>query len=450
MLTLSTTGRHFAAFISYSHADSAVAWRLSDWLTDLAGLEIYIDLKMGPERIDSHVSRRIGQSRAMILLLSKASAESRWVKFEYDQAIKEQASDPSFHLITLKLDDVEVPDYLSQTKWFALPDKALSLEASGQLLCGLYPEQDTVDIDHARDIYVCRSWRFRQAQDRQFADSLCNRVAGTGFRLVGDATDQGAFDPTERIPSIMRSCGAVLAVLPHREDNEFGTSPYILDELETARKIGLPYIVAADPGVDPTQSRISALVEGAVGQRLYSCRADLEIDQSVAEPASQLNVVWSKPKQSHYCFFATSFNHDLRWKRWGARVIEQVTGMRCFFRQDPDFLEMQYNQSAQSAVAQRVSGAQFVLADISPAGDKHLDSLLEIGLARASHNRIHVFSRDAAGEAPRLNADPANIFMLRDLDYNAYRDEIELIAKVHKVARKYRRRIFNWELARTL
>ena len=94
--------REFHAFISYRHFDQDFVNKLDTWLTEDAGLKIWLDRRNLPPgaKIVSYLPTAIENSRAIILILSKKATESGWVKEEYDFAIY-------YYQIVLKI----IPDH---------------------------------------------------------------------------------------------------------------------------------------------------------------------------------------------------------------------------------------------------------------------------------------------------------------------------------------------------
>jgi hypothetical protein len=88
----------------------------------------------------------------------------------------------------------------------------------------------------------------------------------------------------------------------------------------------------------------------------------------------------------------------------------------------------------QSAIRDKICRAFVVLADIT---DDNLNTCIEAGMGLAAGTNVELFARGKPRRPP---------FMLRDLQMDTYEDEVELIGLVHKLARRYRRRILNTEM----
>lgn len=104
--------RHLAsgyAFVSYSTADWSSFVR--DLVEHLKDSGVWVDrwnLDLGdalPERIESGIS---GASE-FILVLSRNSVESKWVKYESHMAVIRSLEDANFRVIVIRIDDCDVP-----------------------------------------------------------------------------------------------------------------------------------------------------------------------------------------------------------------------------------------------------------------------------------------------------------------------------------------------------
>src|SRR5262249_8946401 len=109
-------------------------------------------------------------------------------------------------------------------------------------------------------------------------------------------------------------------------------------------------------------------------------------------------------------------------------LIERITGMPTFVGNEI------HERQIQSAIIDKLRGAFLVLADIT---DDNLNTCIEAGMGVAAGTSVELFARGKPRRPP---------FMLRDLQLSTYEDEVELIGLVHKIARRYRRRILNAEM----
>ncbi len=109
----------YDAFISYSSADQQLAaWLASELRRQ--GYAIWLDrdeILVGHSILDE-VYRGIRQSRFLIVLLTRASVNSRWVKEELSAARLEEIENARVTVLPAKCDrDVEIPQVLRGKRW---------------------------------------------------------------------------------------------------------------------------------------------------------------------------------------------------------------------------------------------------------------------------------------------------------------------------------------------
>ncbi len=96
------------SFISYSAKDWPVVSKL---VNSLKNSGIWVDKRevdLGdalPEKIESGIAG----AATFILVLSKASLESQWVRYESHMATIRHLEDENFRIIVFKIDDCKVP-----------------------------------------------------------------------------------------------------------------------------------------------------------------------------------------------------------------------------------------------------------------------------------------------------------------------------------------------------
>jgi hypothetical protein len=412
--------RHYSAFLSYAHADKVFADRIFDLLTHYAGIPIWYDTTslQTNKSIATELPNCISQCRAAIVVLSQASINSGWVKEEYNYAISQRVRYPSFKIIPIRIDDCVIPGFLETTKWIDLYKGQLTLNSFFDLLCSFYSYDVSLDLQNMKDIYISRSWR--ESEDL-FPTNICRTLVNAGFRLVGDSEDQLGFEEGDRVSSIMSSCGAFVAIVPHRGDHS--TSHYILKEIELARNNGLNGTVIADPAVD---------LPDLTGLKLVRMSPDRIQDNppELNTIVEELSEVWRKPQHSHYTFISTDLDRSTLVRNRTIRQLAQcITGMPCMMGEDliGDHLQKQ--------IRERIAGSLVMISDIS--GD-NLNTCIEAGIAKGANTRLHLVAKEPRKRPP---------FMFRDLQVFYYMDDLELLAVVHKILYQYRRRIINQELS---
>jgi hypothetical protein len=102
-------------FISYSHADAVFANKLAAHLVK-NNAHVWIDsweLNVG-DSILAHVQKAIQESSALLIVLSKASVESAWVKKELNAALMRELDEKRVLVLPVLLEDCDVPMFLRE------------------------------------------------------------------------------------------------------------------------------------------------------------------------------------------------------------------------------------------------------------------------------------------------------------------------------------------------
>ena len=413
--------RKFHAFLSHAHADKGFVDGLHSWLTDVSGVPVWYDARHLPvgATIATQLAESISQCRTMIIVLSAASIKSGWVKEEYEAAVSQRVQLKDFRIIPVRIDNCEMPGFLQTTKWVDLAQGNREVVTYGQFLADLYYDEVDLDFEKTRDVYVSRTWR---ESESPFADRVCQRLTEAGLRLVGDSQDWQGVE-TNRLRSIISSCGGMIAIPPDRGGGE--TSKYILEEIDIARTLGLPCLVIVEPTVQVS--------EGSTQRVVRIVPSDLVNDGPGEDPLRR-GIEWicdecKQPPSPHYTFFATNFDDQNRLRNQVIRqVLQRVTGTPCIV--GDDIREGQIQQT----ITQRIAHALMVAADIS---EDNLNTCIEAGIARGANARLHLVARGPRRRPP---------FMFRDQQVWFYEDDVELVGMMHRIAYPYRRRILNWEL----
>lgn len=105
-------------FISYSHADQAVARRLAEKLEG-RGEQVFIDhwdIQAGDSIVQKIFEYGIGNATAFLILVSDNSVASSWVREELDQATVRRIEGVT-RVIPVRLDDSVMPVPLRTLKW---------------------------------------------------------------------------------------------------------------------------------------------------------------------------------------------------------------------------------------------------------------------------------------------------------------------------------------------
>ena len=408
-------------FISYSHADIAQVEPLARWLQGVAGLDVWWDTRQltAGTRLSSALPGGLESARGALFCVSHGWTKSTWCEDEFNAALQERRANRRYRIIALHLDDCKVPAFLANARYLEM--RTLDTEVAASLLQALVPEPAPWSQGQ-RDVYLSRSWHAAEAEP---GDHICLALArGYGFRLVGDSPEYLAFDDESRIRRIMEGCGALIGVLPYRDDAASGfTSKWIIKEVQVARDLGRPYLLFAAEGVKLD----AAITAAAVGAQVSPLPRSAD-DQILIQTLDLFEENYRASTRPAYSFFATSLRSDASETDRAIAVIEQITGMQCLLGQ-----RLQ-SQHAQQEIVDRIQQAQFLLADIS---ENHANSLIEAGVARGAGTRLHLMCKTPdSGELQTR-------FMFRDLEVNWYQNALERIGAAHRIARLYRRRVFN-------
>jgi len=425
--------RKFYTFISHAHANKDVVDKIESWLTNKAGLPVWYDARFLPPgaKIASELGRAIEECRSVIIVLSKRSVESGWVKEEFDASVDQRASSKdAFRIIPILIEPCEVPAFLKTTKWIDISTTGFDLTAAAELLLSLHSVDLDLELGSPHDVYVSRSWHELPETEPLLADKVCENAKNLGFRLIGDSPDQQGFHKGDRVKEIISSCGGLISILPDRGNGK--TSKYILQEIEFAAASGLPHLIVAEDTVDIPEALAQSAVDLIkINKSLIEGQGDLT---KLLSPAlSNLNEQWKKPSAPHFIFYGTDFNPEHKERmELVRRLIQRVSAMPC--QMGEDIRQGQIQQE----ITNRISNAFMMLADIS---EDNLNTCIEAGIAVGAKTPLHLVAGGQRHKPP---------FMFRDQQVWYYENDIELLGIIHNLVRPYRRRIINYELKASL
>lgn len=159
-------------FVSHSSRDKPFVERL---VTDLAarGVPVWydkLDVRVG-DSVTGSINEGLGASKYFLIVLSKASVVSRWVREELDAALMRQVAEGGTFLLPVLLEECEVPPLLAHRRYADFrseyehglndllgvwgKDREATLVVSGK---PLYPWPDIVAPEH--DFVYLHSTRF--------------------------------------------------------------------------------------------------------------------------------------------------------------------------------------------------------------------------------------------------------------------------------------------------
>jgi TIR domain len=328
-------------FVSYSHADGMLVEPLVRWLRDIAGLRVRWDTNrlVAGDRLAAALPTGLASARAALFCVSRSWIASPWCEDEYNAALQERRADRRYRVIALRLEDCQVPTFLSNVRYLEM--QQLEVDMAATLLETLVPEP-ALWSHGERDVYLSRSWH---ADDAEAADRVCTALGRDhGFRLIGDSPDYAAFDGEDRVKRIIESCGALVAVLPFRDDAANGfTSKWIVREVQIARQLGRPYILFTADGVKVEPSLLAA----AISSRAFPLSASAD-DGVLAKALALFEDEYAPSPRLAYAFFATSLRGEARETDHAVALVEHVTSMPCLLGQ-----RLQ-GQHAQQEIVERI------------------------------------------------------------------------------------------------
>jgi len=422
--------REYDLFLSHSHADAAFVRTLYTWLTEIAGLKVWYDQRYMPSQsIAGGLQSAIERCRAALVVASAEAIRSGWVRSEVEIALGEQNnSNGAFRFIPLRLAGAPVEKLTSYISWIDVPEPELTPEVAASILFGLHPVERWPEPASSRDVYVSASWR---PADRASAEAVCRCAVDAKFRLIGDSPTQRGYSG-DRISAIVASCGAAIVVIPYRGEEkaraDVGACRYFLREHDLAVAAGLPTLVIADPRLRRD--------DGDDGDWLRLPTAAAACTQEVTAAIDALWHDWCPPPAPHKVFYATDLEagaakpgSDVR------RLIELVTGMPTQVGSDIQ------ERDLQAAITDAIRRAFLVIADLTDAAGSprfNVDVCIEAGMAVALGRDLAMMVQGEPRRPP---------FMLRGGgQLHAYRDGVEQLGRIRKLAWDYRRRVINAEL----
>jgi hypothetical protein len=105
-------------FICYSHQDSPFVDRLVNDLSS-RGIKIWLDkweIKVG-DSITEKINQGIKQNDYLIIVLSKASVKSEWVRRELDAALMKELKKKAVVVLPLLLEECDIPPLIANKKY---------------------------------------------------------------------------------------------------------------------------------------------------------------------------------------------------------------------------------------------------------------------------------------------------------------------------------------------
>lgn len=419
--------RDYDVFLSYAHAEKPFVQQLYGWLQDMAGLQVWWDCRdlSAGAPLATELQKGIGRCRAIVLVASDESLARGWVRNEYNAAMDERANFEGFRMVVLRMANANVEQLMKGISWIDVQDGALTADLALEMLRALYPGENQPNPATCRDVYISASWH---GDDNTSAKAVCRLLAEQGLRLIGDSRDQKGFGTGNRIEQIMSSCGAFVGIIPFRGEGTAlageGRYKYFLQEIDLARRLGLPSLVIADPRVSSPQAE--------AGLWLPMETEATTPPEIVQKPLQSLWDRWRSSPHPHYVFCAMDLDsEETRLTSQIRQLIQRITSMPTKVGNE---VHEGNPENVNAAVRRAVCQAFLVLADLT--GD-NLNTCIEAGMALAAETNLELIAAGAPRRPP---------FMLRERNMPTYADRLQQIGLIHKLMRPYRRRVINAEL----
>src|SRR5687768_10326324 len=95
-------------FLSHSSKDKKLVLEIARFLKDRGVWLDLWDMEAG-DSLSEKIEKGIDDAKNFVIILSKNSIESSWVKYELNMAIIKFLSNENYKIIAVRIDDVEVP-----------------------------------------------------------------------------------------------------------------------------------------------------------------------------------------------------------------------------------------------------------------------------------------------------------------------------------------------------
>jgi len=442
MSSISIQSRSYDCFLSYSGTvDSDLAAQLAAELQN-AGLSVWFDKSrmVGGSAVIDELSKEICDSRSVLLLLTKSSLEKPFVKHEIDIACHQQITVPGFNIVAAITDPSIDPTIrfpsLTKSSWVPFPKGEITPEFIHNILLSLTPK---VKRDNkARHIYVSCGWG---EAEQPVTFKVCKVLAERGVRLIGDETNRREFgeEGAKRINRIMAGCTGHLLILPERRTlakTAEETYKYFISELEIGKKLGLPRkILCVSRDTIPNFLKDEALEIGS-GDDLSVYKQELIRLHDESEPIEP------------YTFFASDYKVTTSRNEYARKILEHILGIECWLGKD------YIGEQLREEIVNKVRAANIVISDLACKYDFpnkrlqiNLNTCIEAGIAMGSKRPLFVTSLDPGSCDPETKDKTTQLpFMFRNSTIIWYKDEVDFLIKICRLALATKRRIINEDI----
>lgn len=408
-------------FVSYGHSDKCRVEQIVGWLRRSAGLKVWCDASSGDasKRTTELLADAIGSSRGSLFVLSSNWRSSTWCRDEHEYSLTQKRENDAFLVVAIRIDEEEIPE------WFKISNvvdfRTFDARSAADLLRSMVADPPS-RYDNGQDVYVAAPW----SRPTEVVGRILDSLQDTGWRLVGDSPDCPSFaDATARISSIVSTTRGLVAVLAFDPSRPNHTSPWILDEVGIAKRLGKPFLLLAEQGVEVPGDLASAGFGGRVVS--ISNSGDLGSLRSILSDFDDELLRRPHTDARAYSFLATSLREADADVDDLVGVLERASNMACV--RGIGLTE----QHAQIAIVDRIRNAGFVIADVS---EDHRNTLIEAGIALGAGIPLHLLSRPPADGSLKTR------FMFQDKEINWYQEGVDRLGSVYRIGRLYRRRVY--------
>lgn len=416
MIQTPFNSRPYQVFLSHSARDkNDFVDGLFEWLNDKAGIRTWYDRAMGSGGIASQLDHAIDSSQAAVIVISKNSVDSPWVRAEYDRLAEEKARHRDFRIVTIRLDNTEAPGLLKGSKHIDAIGGEWTPDAAAMLIDSLFGGGDS---SAGQPLYLCRGWK---SENASLGVQISNKLRSKGFRPVCDWPDHAKFDE-HRVARLVSGCVAVVAILPNRGGG--ATSKYILKELEIAHALRITTLAFLEPGVKPDR-----------GWNFPYWSVDAEYnpewESQVMDKFEELSLNTMQPIDGLHVFIGHSHSVEGKYRKF-SRMISRVAGLPIVVGRMVDGLDVP------QSIVRDISRAEFCLFDITnkeyqnlPAKiDFALNTCIEAGIAIGAKKTLYLMCSGQERSPP---------FMFRSAQVRYYREDLDLVAHLYKSSAQHRR-----------
>lgn len=416
--------RDYDIFLSHAHSDKNFVEYIDNWLTEKAGLNVWYDARelSGGALLATDLQTAINRCKGVLLIASEEAMNKGWVKAEYNAAMDQKANHEDFRVVALRLDDANVDDLMKGLTWIDISSNSFDTSNAVSVIKAFYPGEKRPNPKNSRDAYVSCSWR---TNDNTSAMAVKRKLIQSGFRLIGDSEDQSAYGTGSRVERIIASCGAFVCILPYRNEINANANEkpykYFIQEIDFAKKLGIPCIVVADPKIQRNDGEATDWLRMETDQE--------KCTNEISEQIEQLSDDRISPPNPQYVFCAMDLdNESVKTTGYYRNLIERVTGMQTIIGTEIN------KEPIHTSIVESITKSFLVIADIT---NDNLNTCIEAGMGISTKTNVALISQGSPRRPP---------FMLRSLQLHTYQDDVEKVGLIHKIVWPYRRRIINTEM----